>query len=192
MTALERSRPSPSGAERDRAVGARSGDHAPEQTSTGPASSRDLNIAAAKRAFRRVAGGSPYHLMVGRHALGALYNAHRIPAWWSRFAGYDRWLHDGTCGGWIDDNWMIARWPSSRPIVILDDIGPLPDHALMGGEFARIMAQLVTGAAVMLPDDVELEFITPRDHGKREAQRVELERRKGGRHDTKQRSTPDP
>lgn len=35
-----------------------------------------------------------------------------LPKWWQSFAGYETWVHDGTCGHAKDWRWLLEHWPS--------------------------------------------------------------------------------
>lgn len=93
--------------------------------------------------------------------LGEFEAGRRLPAWWRRFAGYERWRHDGTCGGWIDDHWMIAHWPSSRPIVLAPMIkfsADILSLAEMAEKLGDDLNRLMMLPAVVLSKGAEFEF----------------------------------
>lgn len=99
-----------------------------------------------------------------------------LPKWWRKFAGFERWVHDGTCGHPKDWPWLIKHWPTSacgyRPPIfrvgqsmretakLLVKFGFYADDYLRCvEELKKKLIELTERPALVLPDGCDLEFV---------------------------------
>lgn len=127
--------------------------------------------------------------------------ARRLPKWWRKFAGFERWCHDGTYGFAVDRPWMFKHWPASVVIEIVTFKVSASIEAFTAS-IDKLVKRINSMSALVLPPGLEFEFIPSaeregpraelglppfvmqaRSHGKRAAMRAEVDRAKAEGHD---------
>lgn len=96
--------------------------------------------------------------------------ARRLPKWWRKFDGFERWCHDGTCGFAVDRPWMFKHWPSSVVIEVATFKVLLNTEAFTAA-IDKLAKQINSMSAIVLPKGLEFEFIPSAE---REGPRAEL------------------
>jgi len=99
-----------------------------------------------------------------------------LPKWWQSFAGYETWVHDGTCGHAKDWRWLLEHWPSlatgyRAPFLragqsmretakILVKFGFYADDYLRCvEELKKKLIEFVEGPSIVLPNGINLEYV---------------------------------